>query len=193
MSQLIREDWWPTPVWYYDVPTSEVDPKLIEAECYALKDRSEGRVASNSGGWQSLGDKSCTNINNLLRYLAPIVMSAAKDYGVNEIHEDILEENYWVNINCPGSYNRSHTHAGSVLSGVFYVKCPENSGAFVLECDQFQDYFNANFLNNSNKLNFHTVGYEPVVNRLIIFPSWLKHRVDTNESKEDRVSIAFNV
>jgi len=28
---------------------------------------------------------------------------------------------------------------------------------------------------------------------LIIFPGWLQHSVDTNMSKEDRISISFNL
>ena len=34
--------------------------------------------------------------------------------------------------------------------------------------------------------------YEPKNNRLLLFPSYLKHGVRKNESKFERVSIAFN-
>ncbi len=193
MTQLVREEWWPTPVWYYDIPTADIDVNIIEKECYALRDRSEGRIASNSGGWQGIADKDCVNTVRLLNYILPITISAAEDYGVKHIHKNIPIENSWININYPNSHNVSHVHAGSILSGVIYIKSSKDSGDFVIESDQFHDYFNCQNLNNSNRLNFYNINYEPIVSRLIIFPSWMKHRVDTNRSNEDRISISFNI
>ena len=34
--------------------------------------------------------------------------------------------------------------------------------------------------------------FEPIAGRLIMFPSWLTHCVDPNESDELRISISFN-
>ena len=39
--------------------------------------------------------------------------------------------NAWINVNGFGSYNERHAHdphSGTIMSGVFYVKCPEGSG-----------------------------------------------------------------
>ena len=36
------------------------------------------------------------------------------------------------------------------------------------------------------------VHFEPVAGRLIMFPAWLNHMVETNQSDEPRISISFN-
>jgi uncharacterized protein (TIGR02466 family) len=36
------------------------------------------------------------------------------------------------------------------------------------------------------------VHYKPIAGRLIMFPSWLNHCVDPNESNDIRISVSFN-
>lgn len=191
--ELLREDWWASPVWYVDMPILDITNKSIEAECYRMMEQSEGRVISNIGGWQGLGNASCTNINQLINQINPLVRSVAKDYGIiNSKFMAIKHDDYWININQPNTCNATHTHPTSLISGVFYVKCNDNSGSIKLENDAHKQYFNGTFLNNSNKLNYLDITYTPKVNRLILFPSWLAHSVTVNKSNEDRISIAFN-
>ena len=40
---------------------------------------------------------------------------------------------------------------------------------------------------------FHGMTYDPKVGRMITFPSSLRHEVDINKSKEDRISISYNI
>ena len=42
---------------------------------------------------------------------------------------------------------------------------------------------------NKSKL----IKYDSATNRMILFPSWLQHYVPVNETKSNRVSIAFNI
>ena len=112
-------------------------------------------------------------------------------------HEDVeLPETYlqyWVNFNLPGSYNRKHHHSdiAFLLSGVVYLKVPENSGRI-----SFHDPRGAAVEAIADSKYY---GYEPEVfidpepGMVIYFPSWLEHEVEKNKSDEDRVSIAFNV
>jgi len=34
--------------------------------------------------------------------------------------------------------------------------------------------------------------YEPIAGRLIMFPAWLTHCVDPNQSDDTRISVSFN-
>jgi uncharacterized protein (TIGR02466 family) len=36
------------------------------------------------------------------------------------------------------------------------------------------------------------VHYQPIAGRLIMFPSWLNHCVDPNQSDDIRISVSFN-
>lgn len=100
---------------------------------------------------------------------------------------------YWANVNAPFEYNMRHNHAPNHLSGVYYVRVPENSGNIrffderrtktVTEPD---DAFPTDLSNSSHTFN-------PVEGMLLLFPSWLDHLVGQNRSDEPRVSISFNI
>ena len=91
----------------------------------------------------------------------------------------------WVNISNFGNYNIIHNHRnnldfdneGSIVSGILYLKIPENGGG----------------LNFYNPLDINLNHYhEPKEGQLLLFDSFLPHSVDANLSQEDRISIAFN-
>lgn len=100
----------------------------------------------------------------------------------------------WVNVNGLGSYNERHNHdphAGTFMSGVFYVKCPEGSG-------RIRFYDPRPHVNTSPDMKYYNGGdtyhwFPPIPNTLIMFPAWLEHDVEINRSQEERISISFNI
>ena len=91
----------------------------------------------------------------------------------------------WLNITKPGEFAYPHFHDNSIISGVFYVSTIENDN--ILFSDPFYKMEGLK-LNNRTVCRFGVKDYQ-----LIIFPSWLLHGVELNESaKGDRISIAFN-
>ena len=111
---------------------------------------------------------------------------------------DYLENKKDVNINYNKDYNVSHNHFGNnnKFSGVYYVKAPKNCGHIVLEHP-------ANLVELSwaekvpkgqhNEYTGSIWTYNPLPGKLLIFPSWLDHRVEPNLSKSPRVSFSFNI
>ena len=82
----------------------------------------------------------------------------------------------WINSNGYDSFNKPHWHSRTKnddrISGIYYVSEPDK---------------------NMGNLYFETgEEYEPIENRLILFPSHLVHGVRKNLSQKKRVSIAFN-
>ena len=99
----------------------------------------------------------------------------------------------WLNITKPGEYHHEHSHANSIISGVFYISTEEDDKFAVADPNfKIKDIlkFEPKMFNmwNSNNWIF------PVNNNeLILFPSWLVHKVDPNEkATTDRISISFN-
>ena len=100
----------------------------------------------------------------------------------------------WVNVNKQDNYNSRHhhdPHAGTFLSGVFYVKCPPDCGAIRfydprphIDTAPDMQYF------YDSKTHFKIF---PQENMLLMFPSWLEHDVEPNKSKEERIAISFNI
>ena len=91
-----------------------------------------------------------------------------------------------------------HTHPKCHLSGVLWLKIPENSGNIIfispyehvahVEIDElYSDEFKKSHNSFSNYFLNPTEGY------MILFPSHLVHYVDVNKSNEDRISVAFNI
>ena len=99
----------------------------------------------------------------------------------------------WTTIYPPGGYIPEHTHSNSLMSGVFYVKAPENCGNIV-----FKDISCvAKTMCVNNVRSFPTVDTtwtEPVeAGKMIVFPSWLPHLTLPNKSNEDRIILSFNI
>ena len=100
----------------------------------------------------------------------------------------------WCNINKKGNYNDLHDHnacASSFLSGVFYVNAPENCGNIRFYDPRFGLTSAADLWYYKGGTNH--IHFTPKNNLLLIFPSWLQHLVEPNNSNEDRISISFNI
>ena len=86
-------------------------------------------------------------------------------------------------------------HPFSLVSAVFYLKVPKNSGRLVFENPiQQHDYImKPGTVKTYNSINSGYWYAEPKEGDLIMFPSWLRHWVEPSQSDEDRISIAFNI
>ena len=182
----------------FSVPILDVvttaDTKPLVNYAYELKNKSEGRVVSNLSGWQS--DDLDINLP-VFQELKTVINTFAQ--GLHE-HIDLKKDtksvldNMWFNINPKGGSNRPHTHPGSVFSGVFYLKVPENSGKinFVNPNRLTEYHFDSDRVENFNSHTCSCRWYDPQEAKIIIFPACLEHYVGGNMSSEDRISIAFN-
>jgi uncharacterized protein (TIGR02466 family) len=100
----------------------------------------------------------------------------------------------WININKPGDFNWPHKHLNSHFSLVYYLKVPKKSGDiyFTNPLTEGNLFFLKEF-KEYNPYNSSSFNYEPEKNSLIMFPSNLQHAVGRNNSKENRISIAFDI
>jgi len=102
----------------------------------------------------------------------------------------------WININKPGDFNTLHSHPGCFLSATYYVKVPAAMKGGEI---YFRDP------RGPGVAMYETAGIElpwvgsglgipitPATGKLLIFPSWLEHRVETFAGDGERISIAFN-
>jgi uncharacterized protein (TIGR02466 family) len=99
----------------------------------------------------------------------------------------------WLNETKPGESHYSHFHRNSYLSGVLYFKClPDDSINFENRLEG--NYNNMRFSNlKYTGWNANIVKVDIEEGDLIIFPSWIPHSVDQNETKNmERISLAFN-
>jgi hypothetical protein len=70
---------------------------------------------------------------------------------------------------------------------------PKNSGNIAFINDfSIDEYVPDSLFNNFNNYNCKTWNLYSEENVMYIFPSWLKHVVGPNLSKEERISFSFN-
>ena len=106
----------------------------------------------------------------------------------------VWEHQAWVNISPPGASNKIHYHANCYFSGVYYIslKAPE-CGSIFFRDPRVASRMLTYPVTKESDFTAEEVLMDPEEGRMYIFPGWLEHGVEINESDQDRVSVAFNV
>ena len=100
----------------------------------------------------------------------------------------------WFNVYSKHQNVEEHFHPNSIISGVYYLKCPKNCGDIVF-FDQLYSF--KNYCKNLSRLKTFIYpkkfNLTPKNGMLILFPSWLTHMTNLNMSDEDRIIFSFNI
>ena len=176
----------------------DLNVKELQAFCQrkSIDEYESGRVVSNRGGYHS-NDLSLDDVT--LQPLIEEIKTHSSQFAKGFINnnEQVLA-NMWINISLYKDTNRSHNHPFSDISGVYYVKTPDDCGNIVFEHPALDvlNYYSpetSKEFNEYNEYNSPTWWKPAVENHLYLFPGWLKHRVEPNGNKtEERISISFN-
>jgi uncharacterized protein (TIGR02466 family) len=192
-----RQDLWATPLWYFEVPHSLINPSDIAQEAYAHQQLDKGVVISNVGGYQSsaltMQDRVPQAITRLMSILVEQSQACAKEFG---FERSLGISNYWININKKNHYNKMHIHSSSILSGCYYAVVPPRSGSIVLYNRPETSFIMDELKQIGAKETGFTAtsqAFEPKAGAVLIFPGWLQHSVEENRSEDYRISIAFNL
>lgn len=185
---LHTELWFPSVVW--SGMLVDIDNADLKHYAYQRKNEDMGVSISNYNGWQSSSLK--LNDNESIDYLVDVlnkeIMNCARQVGL----ADLEIYNMWLNINPPNSYNHLHNHVGSVLSGVYYIDAKENQGNIQFERSDNAECFIPEYIDKITYFTSTRATYAAKTGALYIFPSWMKHSVEGNNSRSDRISISFN-
>ena len=99
----------------------------------------------------------------------------------------------WSIINKKDAFNEKHHHGNSSLSAAYYVKAEQNAGNIVFFDPRQSNVFHHPSSKEVNNINAQVQSVTPKAGTLVLFPSYLEHKVDPNLSNEDRIVISFNV
>lgn len=188
MTYKVRQ-LWPTPLYMNDIGVSK------ETLDFALSYNYE-RMESNNGSY-TLNKKILNELLSLKKQIEQEIINFTGDYLKvdNNIKFEITTS--WINKHIPGDHAQMHHHANSIFSGVYYIKQPENGGNFVIH----DNPMTPNICTKTVLLNYKEVNdvntdqyqIKPKDGLIIMFPSFLHHSVENNQSNEERYSLAFNV
>lgn len=123
------------------------------------------------------------------RHVARFAEACAFDLGGRRLKLDSL----WVNILKPGGMHSGHIHPHSVVSGTLYVAVPPGSGALRLEDPRLPSLMAAPTRRPDAADALQPfVRAHPETGSLFLWESWLRHEVEPNGARDDRISISFN-
>jgi uncharacterized protein (TIGR02466 family) len=179
---MIRELHFPTPIYILD----HNDPSLnvqLEKDILNWMNQDKGLTRTNVKGWHSTTDMHLRP--EYKRLVDDLYEAQHKIYIEEHLDSEPYLGNMWANVNPPGGMNRAHQHPNSLWSGVYYIKASKNSGHLKIDDPRSS----ASMVRPKQKPGevpprlYRETHYEPKAGRLIMFPSWLMHCVDPNESE----------
>jgi hypothetical protein len=195
-------DMFPTPV-YTSVQLSLRDQILPVAEDYISKYGKPINFNNNTNYISTYNIDTSLIVQQTDDRLKPLnlyIRNAAKRYfdDVYIDHSNFqLRIYYLFNKITLGGAHPLHAHPSNYLSGVFYLKTPENSSPIIF--NDPRDYYK--YIQYPPRFGGPREKYKllseyvinPTEGMIVMWPSWLEHQVPASLIDDDRIVVAFNV
>tara|TARA_A100001015_G_C15044442_1_gene742480 strand:- start:2515 stop:3108 length:594 start_codon:yes stop_codon:yes gene_type:complete len=184
-----------TPIWTFSLDNYN----KINEEMYSfIKDEQfkdqKGISKSNVSGWHSKDfNLNESEIQNFIGFISPSIEQVMVDMNWEKEKQTIKISNMWAIINTGGSTNLRHQHGNSTISGAYYVRAPKDCGEIVFYDPRPAPVYSYPKAISTNLLNAQVNGISPKEGALILFPSYVDHSVNKNQSNEERIVISFNI
>ena len=158
---------------------------------FCIRDKRESHKISLQGGYQSPD----LNLNiPELQSLRKQTTRCFNEFKTKFFYKaPIVIGNMWLNINYPKGYQPSHNHPRCCFASSFYLSVPKNSGNIIFYNDSdLESYMPQKWITKFGAFNSSKWTLPVENNTFYVFPGWLKHSVEENNSQEDRISISIN-
>jgi len=182
----------PTHIYRFVNPTAAADHAAWRQAIYRLRDTDRGRALSNRLGWQSsVPFHTVPELAGLGRFIFKCLEEFGRIEGWQlDRYGFILDA--WVNINGKGASNTAHNHPNCLLSGSYYLDTPPGCGDILFRDPREVAYvYQPPYADGRSRTPDTAIKPDPGL--LLLFPPWLLHWVEPNDSDSDRISVAFNV
>lgn len=168
---------------------SREEAKEIEKIAKNCRDNQHNIVSSSSFIFRDfLGLKDLESfIYKHIKKYADTTLSIRGDNQSLEITQS------WLNITNSGQQHHRHEHPNSIVSGVFYINTIKDD-SIIFYNPNHKIYKHLSLSHEKGEPDSYNNGLKMGITagELILFPSWLEHSVDINNTNESRISIAFN-
>ena len=184
-----------TPIWTAIVPNFIAINTKISSYINSLRSNDpKGKIRSNLVGWHSKN----FNLQDpeplfFINSISPILNESLVDMGWDLKNNELKVTGMWSIINPTNASNARHIHSNNYISAAYYVKAPDKCGDIVFYDPRSANVIRSPIINTQNKLNSTIFNVTPKEGLLVLFPSYLHHSVNSNESDEERIVISFNI
>ena len=198
---MIDEDWlqdsdvyslFPTLVWKIQLPVEIVvnqNPLIINAIRKINPAIDDIEAAASWQSHQLL--HQLTELDQLMSCVNSATHKVLRFLNIGAT--DIEVTGCWANVIGAGASHRMHSHPNNYLSGVYYVRAPASANTINFHDPRPQASIIRPPVTQLTGRNTDQVVVEVKDGTLVLFPSYLQHSVDPNESNELRISISFNL
>ena len=192
----VADPWSPTVLkaHYDDLDWASIKPKVD-----ALIARVKNNTGLEQGGGISTVDlqdhhedqpHTWQEFDQLRHWIMPRVDEAIDRWRLTRQRYQVT--NSWINRHDNGAWTEEHTHPGIQITLAFYLSVPENSGRIL-----FRDpmaYHWAGQPSEQRKITgSEWYPVEVTTGDLCIFPGWIPHKTEVNQSKESRYVLTINL
>ena len=186
---MIKEQFFPTTVYGFDV---KLDNDKLAQDILEWSKQDKGVKKTNVKGWHSQTDMQTKPEYKPL--VDQLFLARKQVWTAQHLDREAKLGNMWANINPPGGSNQPHVHPNCLYSGVYYIKSNIKSGRLRLYDPRpgIQLIMPVRKAGDPGKDLWRDVNLDPVPGRIIIFPAWMWHCVEPNESNDIRISVSFN-
>jgi uncharacterized protein (TIGR02466 family) len=184
-----------TPIWTSKIDNYEnINEEMVHYITDLQNKDPQGIIKSNSKGWHS------RDFNLKEEIPAKFISSISKNINtaLNDMNWDLTSQfvkitNMWSIINKGGAWNQKHHHSNSDISAAYYVNAHDDCGDIVFYDPRPARVYKYPIAKSPNKLNATINSVKPENGLLVLFPSYLEHSVNPNNSNKKRVVISFNL
>ncbi len=190
----------PTPVWRlkfsdYEPVNQAIRKEMAQLDWDKLDEENQSAFDSLHSFREDrfIAIEDLPSIRIVLEYFICGCNDIARERKWDMTGHQLTLGNYWLHVTAPGELTQSHSHKPTLLSGVYYIDKPENSGDLVfVDLNQFHDYNPKSLPGEVDPITSPQVIFKGDEGTMFIFPAWLPHKVPRNNSDRDRVSASFN-
>ena len=186
---MIREEFFPTSVYGKDI---NLDNDRLAQNIIDWSNQDQGVQKTNYKGWHSTTDMANKGEYQLL--VNELNIMCKEVFNEEWLDREPVLGNMWANINPKDGMNQPHIHPNSLFSGVYYVKSNPNAGRLKIYDPRpgIQMVMPIRKDGKPPKHLWRDANLDPITGRIIIFPAWLWHSVEPNQSNDLRISVSFN-
>lgn len=113
---------------------------------------------------------------------------AVHGMGYSTVYHKYSITNSWLNVHYRGGRTHAHNHSNTFMAAAAYLYMPENGG-FIEAKDPLED-LKGFYYHDTHDWMWREI---PVVSGdILVFPGWLKHRTQVNNSNEERWVLTTN-
>jgi len=186
---MIKEQFFPTTIYAKDI---QLNNQELTQHIINWSKQDKGLQKTNYKGWHSK-----TDMHTKAEYkpLVDELMTMCKEVFKEEwLDREPMLGNMWANINPKDGMNQPHIHPNSLFSGVYYVKSNPQAGRLKIYDPRagVQIVMPVRKKGQPPKHLWRDANIDPFPGRIIMFPAWLWHAVEPNQSNDIRISVSFN-